>query len=92
MHATAIPGTKAYTKAAENKANPKALPVTPSTQPVPATDRLQMQGMVCKVVHLGPGLTMSSAAVHWHHPSVTPKAVYTQQVQPLGGLACLAQS
>lgn len=45
MRGTATPGGKAYSRAAENKANPKTLPVIlgpSSTPPVPATDRFQM--------------------------------------------------
>jgi len=45
VRSNATPGTKAYSRAAENKANPKTLPVTlapSSSPPVPATDGFLM--------------------------------------------------
>lgn len=76
MHSTATPGTKTYTRVAENKANPKTLPVTlapSSTAPVPSADRFQM------FVPLGPVLTTGRTAACWHHPPRTPKAVHVHQ-------------
>lgn len=75
--------TKANTRAAENKANPKPLPVmlTPSsTPPVPDTDGFQIQGVAYHFIPLGLGLTLHGTAVHWHPPLLTPKAVHTHQI------------
>lgn len=73
-HGIAIPVIKTNTRVAEGNTNPKILPLTPARIPtVPDTDRFQREGMACLFMPLGPRLTPSKTAVHWHHPPLTPK-------------------